>query len=173
MYKLIISPLRYSAIVHASHLLDKRSVVITIANGMEESNIYELCFEAKRIQKRFEVEKAYKVFGVRQLYCFNQYIYNIDYEFVLLKLQLMLAVSQFTHICYEEYEDRDLIEVIRGVVGRANTIIYTSDSENTLTYELNEEEIECKLQAVQRMPTIRKHLLYMQEPHLEYIKRSI
>ena len=67
MYKLIISPLRYSAIVHASHLLDKRSVVITIANGMEESNIYELCFEAKRIQKRFEVEKAYKVFGVRQL----------------------------------------------------------------------------------------------------------
>ena len=173
MYKLIISPLRYSAVVYASHLLDNRSVLITIANGLEEPNIYELCLEAKRIQKRFEVEKAYKIFGIRQLYCFNQDMHKIDYQFVLLKLNLMLSITPFTHICYEDSEDRALTEIIEKVGKKANRIVYTSDPINSLAYELTDEEIERKLDAVQRMPTIRKKLLYMQEPNIEYIRRSV
>lgn len=173
MYKLIISPLRYSAIVHASHLLDNRSVLITLADGMEEPNIYELCLDAKRTQKRFEVEKAYKIFGIRQLYCFNQNMNNIDYEFVLLKLNLMLAITPFTHLCYEDLEDPLLIEIFKQVGEGTNKVVYTSDPENSLSYELNDEEIERKLDAIQRMPTIRKKLLYMQEPNIEYLRRTI
>ncbi len=173
MYKLVISPLRYSAIVHASHLLDNRSVLITIANGLEEPNIQELCLEARRVQKRFEVEKAYKIFGIRQLYCFNQDIHNIDYQFVLLKLNLMLVITPFTHVCYEDSEDRALTEIIDKVGEGANRIVYTADTENSLAYELSEDEIELKLDAIQRMPTIRKKLLYLQNPHLEYIKRTV
>ena len=173
MYKLIISPLRYSAIVNASHLLDNKSVLITIANGMEEPNIYELCLDAKRVQKRFEVEKAYKIFGIRQLYCFNQDMNNIDYEFVLLKLNLMLTITPFTHMCYEDFEDRLLVEILEKVGEGANKIIYTKDPTNSLAYELTDEEIERKLNAIQRMPTIRKKLLYIQEPNIEYIRRAV
>lgn len=173
MYKLIISPLRYSALVHASHLLDNKSVLITVANGMEEPNIYELCLEAKRIQKRFEVEKAYKIFGIRQLYCFNQDMSNIDYQFVLLKLTLMLTITPFTHICYEDTEDRMLADIFKKVGGETNKIIYTDDSTNSLAYELNSDQIELKLDAIQRMPSIRKKLLYIQDPNLEYLRRTV
>lgn len=173
MYKLIISPLRYSAIVHASHLLDNKSVLITVANGLEEPNIYELCLDAKKTQKRFEVEKAYKIFGIRQLYCFNQDMNNIDYEFVLLKLNLMLTITPFTHVCYEDSKDRILTDVFEKTAGATNKIVYTDDPDSSLAYELTDEEIERKLDAIQRMPTIRKKLLYLQEPHIEYIKRTV
>ena len=173
MYKLIISPFRYSAIVHASHLLDNKSVLITIANGMEEPNIYELCLDARTTQKKFEVEKAYKIFGIRQLYCFNQNMNNIDYEFILMKLNLMLTITPFTHLCYEDLEDSLLVEIFKQVGEGTNRVVYTNDPENSLAYELTDEEIERKLNAIQRMPTIRKKLLYMQEPNIEYIKRTI
>ena len=68
MYKLILSPRRYSAVMYASHVLDNRSVVVVISSGFEEDTSYtELCMSAMREQRRFEVEKAYKIFGVRQL----------------------------------------------------------------------------------------------------------
>jgi hypothetical protein len=140
---------------------------------MEEPNIYELCLDAKRTQKRFEVEKAYKIFGIRQLYCFNQDMNNIDYEFILMKLNLMLTITPFTHVCYEDFEDRALTDIFEKTAGAANKIIYTSDPENSLAYELTDEEIERKLDAIQKMSTIRKKLLYMQEPHIEYIQRSV
>lgn len=173
MYKLIISPRRYDAILHGSHLLDNRSVVITLSNGMEEPNIQELCLEARKIQKRFEVEKAYKIFNVRQLYCFEQYYDGIDYQFVLMKLQLMTAVSPFTHLCYREVKDRMLMEICGKVKGVDNRIIYTDDQEKTLVYKLSDEEMERKLNAIQRMPTIRRQLLYKQDHDLEYLKRIV
>ncbi len=173
MYKLIISPRRYDAILHASHLLDNRSVIITLSNGMEEPNIQELCLEARKTQKRFEVEKAYKVFDVRQLYCFEQYYDGIDYQFVLMKLQLMTAVTPFTHLCYRQLEDRMLMEIFGKVKGVENRIVYTDDSEGSLVYKLSDEEIERKLDAIQRMPTIRRQLLYKQDLNLEYLKRIV
>lgn len=173
MYKLIISPRRYDAILHASHLLDNRSVIITLSNGMEEPNIQELCLEARKTQKRFEVEKAYKVFDVRQLYCFEQYYDGIDYQFVLMKLQLMTAVTPFTHLCYRQLEDRMLMEIFGKVKGVENRIVYTDDSEGSLVYKLSDEEIERKLDAIQRMPTVRRQLLYKQDLNLEYLKRIV
>ena len=173
MYKLIISPRRYDAILHASHLLDNRSVIITLSNGMEEPNIQDLCWEARKTQKRFEVEKAYKIFGVRQLYCFDQSYNNIDYQFVLMKLQLMTAVSPFTHLCYRDLEDPVLMEIFHKTKGVSDRIVYTNEPVGALVYELNDEEIERKLDAIQRMSTIRRNLLYKQNHNLEYLKRSV
>lgn len=173
MYKLIISPRRYDAILHASHLLDNRSVLVTLSDGMEEPNIQELCWDARKTQKRFEVEKAYKIFGIRQLYCFEQSYNNIDYQFVLMKLQLMTAVSPFTHLCYRQLEDRMLIEIFEKTRGVENRIVYTDNPQGALVYELNDEEIERKLDAIQRMPTVRRQLLYKQDHNLEYLKRTV
>ena len=172
MYKLIISPTRYDAIVHASHLLDNRSVVMTISNGLEEPNIYELCLEAKKIQKRFEVEKAYKIFRVRQLYCFDQNYNAIDYQFVIMKLQLMLGITPFTHMCYLGTTDPMLLEIFEKVSGVENRIVYTDDATKSLEYKLDDKEIELKLDAIGRMPTIRKKLLYRPILHIEYIQRT-
>ena len=173
MYKLIVSETRYDAIMYASHLLDGRSVVITISDGMEEDNIYSLCREALRVQKKFEVEKAYKKFGVRQLYCFNQDMHSIDYQFILLKLQLMCTVTPFTHLCYND-SNRTLNDIYDNILGARNKIIYLKESDyKALTYELNEKEIERKLDAIERMATIRSKLLYNNNFNKEYLRRMI
>lgn len=173
MYKLILSETRYDAILYASHLLDNRSSVITISDGMEEDNIYSLCRRALEIQKKFEVEKAYKKFRVRQLYCFNQDMNNVDYQFVLLKLQLMLTVTPYTHLCFPE-GDRVLADIYESVIGAKSRIVYLKEPTNkSLIYELNDEEVERKLNAIERMPTIRTKLLSYNEFKKEYIKRLV
>lgn len=173
MYKLVLSEARYDAILYASHLLDYRSVVITISDGMEEDNIYSLCRRALEIQKKFEVEKAYKKFGIRQLYCFNQDMYKPDYQFILLKLQLMLTVTPYTHLCFPE-ENRTLANICEEIIGAKNKIIYLKHpAGNSLTYTLNDEEIQRKLSAIERMPTIRTKLLSHNNFREEYIKRMI
>jgi len=173
MYKLIVSETRYDAIMYASHLLDGRSVVITISDGMEEDNIYSLCREALRVQKKFEVEKAYKKFEVRQLYCFNQDMNSIDYQFVLLKLQLMLTVTPFTHLCYND-SNKILDDIYDGVIGARNRIVYLKEPiHKALIYELNDKEIEKKLDAIERMSTIRTKLLHSNNFNKEYLQRIV
>ena len=173
MYKLIVSENRYDALLYASHMLDNRSVLITISDGMDELNKYGLCWEALKIQKKFEVEKAYKIFGIRQLYCFNQSIHNIDYQFVLVKLQLMLTVSPFTHLCFLE-RDSKLSDIYNGVIGGMDRIIYLEGkTDDSLVYTLNDEELERKLNAIEKMATIREQLLYTNDYNREYIKRIV
>jgi len=173
MYKLLISETRYDAILYASHLLDNRCVVIVMSDGMEEANVYDLCREVLRIQRKFEVEKAYKIFGVRQLYCFNQDMHNVDYQFILLKLQLMLTVTPFTHLCYTK-NDANLTNIYEGVVGVKDRIIYLKEPvDKSLIYKLNDEEIERKLDAIQRMSTIRTKLLYGNNFNKEYLQRMV
>ena len=173
MYKLLISETRYDAILYASHLLDNRSVVITISDGMEEANVYDLCREVLRMQRKFEVEKAYKIFGIRQLYCFNQDMNRVDYQFILLKLQLMLTVTPFTHLCYAD-DNKMLVNIYDGLLGIKDKIVYLKEPTNkSLTYELNDEEIERKLDAIQRMSTIRTKLLYNNNFNKEYLQRMI
>jgi hypothetical protein len=173
MYKLIISNTRYDAIIDASHLLDGRSVVITISDGAEESNVYGLCLRALTEQRKFEVEKAYKLFDIRQLYCFNQNLNNVDYQFVLVKLQLMLTVTPFTHICYSE-TDKQLLDIYEGLIGDRSRIIYLKEPTNkSLIYKLSDEEIGRKLEAIEKMTTIRTKLLYKNQFENEYLKRIV
>lgn len=173
MYRLVISETRYDAILHASHLLGKRSTVIVLSDGMEEDNIYDLCREAQRVQKKFEVEKAYKILGVRQLYSFNQNMFNPDYQFILLKLQLMLTVTPFTHLCFAD-ENRRLRDIYENIKGPQDYIIYLrKPTPRALAYELSEQEIERKLDAIQKMSTIRTKLLYHNNFNKEYLKRIV
>lgn len=140
---------------------------------MEEDNIYNLCRDALRIQKKFEIEKAYKTFGIRQLYCFNQDMHKLDYQFVLLKLQLMLTVTPFTHLCYAD-NNKSLVSIYDSIIGAKDKIVYLKKPTNkSLTYKLNDEEIERKLDAIQRMPTIRTKLLYSNDINKEYLKRMV
>jgi hypothetical protein len=140
---------------------------------MEERNIFSLCRRALEIQKKFEVEKAYKKFGVRQLYCFNQDMNKPDYQFILLKLQLMLTVTPYTHLCFSE-TNRILADICDKVTGAKSRIIYLKKPmEKALTYELNDEEVERKLNAIERMPTIRTELLSHNNFREEYLKRIV
>ena len=173
MYKLIISETRYDAILYASHLLDNRSVLITIADGMDEPNPYKFCWDAMREQRKFEVDKAYKQFRVRQLYCFNQMLDSIDYQFVLVKLQLMLAVSPFTHLCHPDGHGK-LNKIYESVTGPRESVIYLRDPINkSFTYELTDEEMGRKLEAIHRMVTVRNMLLSHASLDKEYIKRMV
>ena len=168
-----MSETRYGAILHASHLLDNRSAVITLSDGMEEDNIFNLYRKALEIQKKFEVEKAYKKFGIRQLYCFNQNIHKPDYQFILIKLQLMLTVTPYTHLCFPE-DNRTLANICEELIGAKDRIIYLrAPTYKSLTYTLNDEEVEKKLSAIERMVTVRSKLLSHNNFREEYIKRIV
>jgi hypothetical protein len=143
---------------------------MTITNGMEEESPYKLCLEAMKVQRTFELEKAYKVFGVRQLYTMNQSIYHIDYELVTMKLQLLLAVSPFTHFYFMNNGDQRLFTICQKLNTKAEKLVYKPKGKVSWEYKLNDEEIERKLTAIERMVTVRKELLAY-EMTKEYVQR--
>ena len=174
MYKLVISPKRTSALMHASHLLDNRTVVMIISDGYEEETPYEFCMEAKAVQRRFELEKGYKVFGVRQLYAMNQNWYDIDYELLAVKLQLMLSTSPFTHMYFQKNGDQRLYTICNTVRGSGIKLEYSDKFKKGWEYTLNEDEIERKLNAIERFVTIRRNLLYSkQDIQKEWVQRAV
>ena len=171
MYKLILSPRRYSAVMYASHVLDNRSVVVVISNGFEEDTKYtDLCMSAMREQRRFEVEKAYKIFGVRQLYHFNQTWRKMSYEFIATKLQLLLAVSPFTHFYYMDNGDQRLLSICRAVSGVEDKLVYKKNGKDF--YELSTEELTRKVQAINKFVTVRG-LITDPSIHKEYIMEDV
>lgn len=170
MYKLVLSPRRYSAILHASHVLDNKTVMIILANGMEEETPYEFCLESMRIQRKFELEKAYKKFGVKQLYTMNQSVYHFDYELITLKLQLLLAVSPFTHFYFMNNGDQRLFQICQAISTNAKKLVYKPKGKVKWAHTLTEDEIERKLNAIERMTTVRKELLAY-ELTTEYVQR--
>ena len=153
MYKLVLSQRRFSAVLHASHVLDNKTVVVVISDGFEEETKYTgLCLRAMKEQRRFEVEKAYKVFGIRQLYHFNQAWRHINYEFITTKLQLLLAVSPFTHFFYKENGDNRLLTICRKVAGVEKRLVYKTVGESF--YNLDVEEYNRKVQAISKFVTM-------------------
>ncbi len=170
MYKLVLSPRRHSALLHASHILDGKTEIMFIANGMEEDSPYKFCLEAMTIQRQFELEKAHKEFGVRKLYTMNQSIYHIDYELVTIKLQLLLTVSPFTHFYFMNNGDQRLFHICQSINCQAKKLVYKPKGKVSWEHKLNEEEIERKLNAIERMTTIRKELLAY-ELTTEYVQR--
>ena len=171
MYKLVLSPRRYSALMHASHVLDNRTVMMIIGNGMDEYTPYKLCHEAMQIQRKFELEKAYKEFGVRQLHVMNQSLYHIDYELVTIKLQLLLSVTPFTHFYFMNNGDQRLFQICQAVHGDAKKLVYKAKGKVSWQYKLDEDEMERKLNAIERMTTVRKELL-AHEVTTEYVQRK-
>lgn len=160
MYKLVISPKRTSAILYASHILDNRTVVLVVSDGYEEDTPYDLCLAAKKVQRQFELEKGYKVFGIRQLYAMNQQWYDIDYELVATKLQLLCAVTPFTHLYYQKNGDQRLYTICQMIRGPENKLVYSDKYQKGWEYTLNDEEIERKLDAIERFVLVRRNLLY-------------
>jgi hypothetical protein len=144
--------------------------MMIISNGMEERSPYKFCLEAMRTQRKFELEKSFKEFGVRQLYTLNQSVYHIDYELVAMKLQLMLVVSPFTHFYYMNNGDQRLFQICQSVGGNAKKLVYKPKGKVKWEYKLNEDEMERKLNAIERMVTIRKELL-AHELTTEYVQR--
>lgn len=173
MYKLVISPKRTSAIMYASHILDNRTVVLVISDGYEEETPYELCIQAKRVQRQFELEKGYKIFNVRQLYTMNQNWYDIDYELVATKLQLLCAVSPFTHMYYQKNGDQRLYTICKMIRGPENKLEYADKFKKGWEYTLDGDEIERKLNAIERFVLIRRNLLYSnQQVDKEWVQRG-
>lgn len=170
MYKLVLSPRRHSALLHASHVLDKKTEIIFIANGMEENSPYKFCLEAMTIQRQFELEKAYKEFGVRKLYTMNQSIYHIDYELVTIKLQLLLTVNPFTHFYFMNNGDQRMYQICQAINCNAKKLVYKPKGKVSWKHRLAEDEIERKLNAIERMVTVRKELLYHDLTE-EYVQR--
>lgn len=171
MYKLVISPKRTSALMHASHVLDNRTVVMVIADGMEEFTQYEICFEAKKVQRRFEVEKGYKKFSIRQLYMMNQKWYDIDYELLAVKLQLLCAITPFTHIYYMRNGDQRLYTICQKIIAEGKKLEYSDKFKKGWGYDLKEEELTRKLDAIERFYTNRRELLYSPNLNKEFIQR--
>lgn len=171
MYKLVVSPKRYSALLHASHLLDYKSVVIVISDGMEEYTPYPFCREALRIQKKFELEKAFKVMGVSKLYMMNQDMNDINYEIVAIKLQLLIATQPFTHLYYINNGDQRLVTVCNAIKGNIEKLVYKPKGKEKWLYTLSPDELELKLTAIEKMVTIRRELLaYSMEN--EYVQKG-
>lgn len=170
MYKLVLSPRRYSVLLHASYILDKRTVVMILSNGMEEDSPHKFCLEAMRVQRAFELEKAYKVFGVRQLYTMNQSMYHMDYELVTTKLQLMLAVSPFTHFYHMNNGDQRLFTMCQKLNTKAKRLVYKPKGKVSWEHKLSDDEITRKLTAIERMVTVRKELLAYDMTR-EYVQR--
>lgn len=170
MYKLVLSPRRYSALLHASHVLDDRTVMMTITDGMEEDSPYKFCLDAMRTQRKFELEKSFKEFGVRQLYTLNQSLYHIDYELVTIKLQLLLHVSPFTHFYFMNNGDQRLFQICQSMQCAAKKLVYKPKGKMSWEYKLDEEEMNRKLNAIEKMTTIRKELL-AHELTTEYVQR--
>jgi hypothetical protein len=137
---------------------------------MEEDSPYKFCLEAMTIQRTFELEKAYKIFGVRQLYTMNQSVYHLDYELITLKLQLLLAVSPFTHFYYMNNGDQRLFQICQAVSTDAKKLVYKPKGKVSWERKLTEDEIDRKLNAIERMTTVRKELLAY-ELVTEYVQR--
>lgn len=170
MYKLVLAPRRYSAILHASHVLDNKTVMMIIANGMEEDTPYKFCLEATMIQRKFELEKAHREFGVKQLYTMNQSVYHLDYDLITLKLQLLLALSPFTHFYFMNNGDQRLYQICQAVNSNAKKLVYKPKGKVSWAHRLTEDEMERKLNAIERMTTVRKELLAY-ELTTEYVQR--
>jgi hypothetical protein len=125
--KLIVSPHRYSALLHASHILDRNSVVVILYNGDEERTKYpDLCREALRVQRKFEIEKAYKIYNVRHIHTMNMLHNRLDYELIATMLQMMIAAQGFTHLYYYLSKDPALCEIFRALI-RTKKIAYSPD----------------------------------------------
>lgn len=170
MYKLVVSPQRYSAIMYASSILDDRTVVMVISDGMEESNRFNLCRDALRVQRRFELEKSYKEFSVRQLYTLNQDMFNIDYELVTMKLTLMLTLSPFTHFYFMKNGDQRLYTICHKMQNVKNKLVYAQHGKVSWKLKLNDVSMERKLNAIERLITAREEILY-HDLSIEYIQR--
>lgn len=170
MYKLIVSPQRHSAIMHASHIVDNRSVVLVISNGMEEYTPYPFSREALRVQRQFELEKAFKVMGVRQMYTMNQDMNNIDYEIVAIKIQLLVTTQPFTHYYYMINGDQRLTTISNAIIGDVEKRAYKAKGKQKWAHRLEEDEIERKLDAIEKMVTVRRELL-AHDLATEYVQR--
>jgi hypothetical protein len=170
MYKLVLSPRRYSAVIGASCILEN-SVVIIVADGMEEQTPYRFCRDALRVQREFEIEKAYKVFGVRQLFMMRQNWFDIDYELLAVKLQLMLSTQPFTHLYYSHDEDQRLLTICRALQGGAQKLRYTNSPRRMWEIKPGATTFGKKMDAVEKFITIRKELLYNHKMNREFIER--
>jgi len=170
MYKLIVSPQRHSAILHASHIIDNKSVVVVLSDGMEEYTPYPFSRDALRVQRRFELEKAFKVMGVRNMYTVNQNWYDIDYELVAIKLQLLITTQPFTHFYYMRNGDQRLIAIANAVMGDVEKRAYKPKGKHKWAHKLSEEEMETKLNAIEKMVTVRRELL-AHDLTTEYVQR--
>ena len=164
MYKLILSPQRFSALLYASHILDNRTVVMVLSDGYDETTKYgNFCMEALAIQRKFELEKAYKVFKVRQLYHLNQYYKKMDYDRILVQLQLLLATSPFTHFYFYVDGDDTLNKICRTVKKVDKKIMYSMnnliDGVVAEEHRLTDEEYNRKAAAATKMITIRDYLM--------------
>ncbi len=179
--KLIVSPHRYSALLHASHVLDNKSAVMILYNGQEEKPKYKgLCMRALEIQREFEIDKAYKIYNVRQIHTMNMFRHRLDYELIATMLQMMIAAQGFTHLYYYLSDDDTLLEVYRTLRGCKKTAYhyeslgYTASSDTNFWFleevqgldmlkgyrhVLYDTEYEKKLGACKKMATIDNYLL--------------
>lgn len=169
MSKLVLSPRRYSAIMHASSILEGATVIV-VSDGMEEESPYRFCWRAMQVQREFEIEKAYKIFGVRQLYMMKQHWYDIDYELLAVKLQLMVSVAPFKTLYFTHDGDQRLHTVCTAING-VEKKVYTHKPRRMWEVELGEETLGRKLDAIEKFVTCRQELLTMYDVHLEYIQR--
>jgi LmbE family N-acetylglucosaminyl deacetylase len=156
--------------MHASHIIDNKSVVVVVANGMEEYTPYPFSREALRIQRKFELEKAFKILGVRQMYTLNQDLNNIDYELIAIKLQLLTATQPFTHLFYMINGDQRLVNISNAIIGNVEKRIYKPKGKEKWAHRLDENEIERKLDAIEKMVTVRRELL-AHDLTKEYVQR--
>lgn len=170
MYKLVVSPKRHSAIMHASHILDYRTEVIVLSDGMEEYTPYPFCRDALRVQRRFELEKAFKVLGVRNMYLTNQDMNRMDYELIAIKLQLLITTQPFTHFYYTQNGDQRLTRIFNAVSGNVEKLVYKPKGKVSWAHKLSIDEMERKLNAIEKMATIRRELL-AHELTTEYVQR--
>jgi hypothetical protein len=170
MYKLVLSPRRYSAVLHASHVLDKGTELVILSNGMDEETPYRFCLEAMKIQRQFELEKAYKEFGVRQLYTMNQSMYHVDYELIAVKLQLLLVIKPYTHFYFLNNGDQRLLQICQAVNCSAKKLVYKPKGKVRWEHTLTDDEMDRKLAAIERMTTVRKELLAYQL-EVEYVQK--
>jgi hypothetical protein len=181
----------YSALLHASHILDRRSVVVILYNGDEEKTKYpNLCREALRVQRKFEIEKAYKIYNVRHIHTMNMLHNRLDYELIATMLQMMIAAQGFTHLYYYLSKDLVLCEMFKALI-RVKKIAYnhhhlgskTACSEINLLFLdetqgldvwkaahhiLHDAEYDKKVGACKKMVTIDNYLLSYDDFRVEY-----
>lgn len=173
MYKLVVSPQRYSALLYASHILDDRTVMVVLSNGYEEETRYKnFCMEALTTQRKFEIHKAYKVFKVRQLYHLGLNYNKLDYEKITVQLQLLLALSSFTHLYIYGNSDKNLYNICKALKRVENKVIYSTnniiekkEAEATI---LSSDQYLRKVNAAGRMITIKEYLLNYENFRTEY-----
>jgi len=155
--------------MHAASVLEGSTVVV-VSDGMEEESPYQFSREAMRAQRLFEIEKAYKVFGVRQLYTMNQDWYDIDYELLAVKLQVIVTVAPFKTLYFTHDGDQRLLTVCRAVQ-RVEKKVYTYKPKRMWEVQLGTKTLGKKLDAIEKFVTCRRELLTAYDMHLEYIQR--